>query len=593
MSQSLSHPSEVQGPTQEQLQEARIARRCFTAFERLTMQLVGYPPGHPAIEQAAQTAFDAFNEYFQHTDRLSTQVHPHSLVMLESHEEVWQTEEPKDYCFLLSRDGIFLLHILAGIDVQELKRLASVFNRLIDLRNDPNLNSVVEMFEANFRYVSYDALDESLAALAGIELDMRNRDTKEEQELIDDLFNKATKDEEGESINQAQGNYQIRVQNPADRIKKIDVGSREFLAMEPGAQARIMDLKRGFTEHKELEHREGEILSAILGAQPKEQLRVQAVSQIGEVMGSLVTTEQPWESLTFLKIIHHWRDRFAPEVTHELKAVVQQCFTRRRIQELVRQIITTDRQKRRMILQMFNALHLEDASKDLAAVVGWNMEEEAREDIIRYLKERARYGFDFLEDSILEIPAEVIGPILEILETGLPASRPLLIKLLKSDREPPVKARALKALQNTWSDAAEIRAVLVPLAQATNSELRVEAVRQIAQSTPQHIYRVCEPLFSDQLRGRPEEEVRELALIFVQHGGPQAIAKLDEIIHRRGLTTSEQERELAVRVTRALLRSPQPAVIEMLESIAKDWLVPQQIRSACKEVAEMLSVGTR
>lgn len=593
MSQTLSASSEAQAPTPEQLQEARIARRCFTNFERLANQLINYPPGHPAIEQAAQLSYDTFNEFFQLTDRLSTQVHPHSLVMLESHEEVWQTEEPKDFCFLLSRDGIFLIHILAGIDTLELKRLAAVFNDLIERRNDTDLNAVVELFEANFRYISYDALDESLAALAGIELDMRNRDTKEEQEMIDDLFNKATKDEEGQSIDSAQGNYQIRVQSPADRIKKIDVGSREFLAMESDVQARILDLKKGFTEHKELEHREGEILSAILGAQPKEQLRVQSIAQIGEVMGALVSTEQPWEALTFLKIIHHWRDRFAPEVTHELKAIVQECFTRRRIQELVRQITSSDRQQRRMILQMFNALHLEEASKDLATVVGWNMEDEAREDIIRYLKERSRYGFDFLEETILEIPSEVIGPILEILEEGMPSSRPLLIRLLTSNREPPLKARALRAIGNTWIDPSEVRMILVPLVQATHSELRLEAVRQIANSVPQHVYRVCEPLFSDQLRGRSEDEVREMTLLFVQYGGAAAVEKLRELIHRRGLTTTEQERELAIRVTRALLRSPQPAIIEMLEGVAKDWLVPQQIRSACKEVAEMLNLGQK
>ena len=580
-------------PTPEQLQEARVARRCFTSFERLTNQVQSYPPGHPAIEQAGQLAIDAFGEFFQQTDRLSVQVHPHALVMLESEEEVWQTEDPKDYCFLLSRDGVFLLHILAGIDLPELKRLAAVLNTLIERRNDPHLNAVTELFEANFRYVSYDALDESLAALAGIELDMRNRDTKEEQEMIEDLFNQATQDEDGQSIESSQGKYQIRVKNPAERIKKIEVGSREFLTLEAKTKARLLELRLGFTEHKELEHREGEILSAILSAQPKEQLRLQAIEQIGEVMGALVSTEQPWEALTFLKIIHHWRDRFAPEVTHELKAVVQQCFTRRRIQELVRQIITSERPQRRMILQMFNALHLEEASKDLANVVGWNMDEEAREDILRYLKERSRYGFEFLEDSLLEIPAEVFGPILELLAEGMPASRPLLIKLVTSNREPPIKASALKHLAGTWSDPAEVRAALVPLAQATHSELRLEAVRQIAQSVPQHVVRVCEPLFSDQLRGRPEEEVRELAQIFIQHGGQSAIDKLRELLQRRGLTTTEQERELAVRVARALLRSPQPAVIELLESVAKDWLVPQQIRGVCKEVAEMLSLGVK
>lgn len=577
--------------TPEQLQEIRLARRCFSNFERLISQMLAYPPGHPNIENAAKLTTEGFNELFQITDRLSVQVQPHAFRFLETEEDVWETEEPRDYCFMLSRDGIFLFHMLAGIDEQELKKLAKVFNVLIERRNDRNLNVVVELFEANFRYISYDALDESLAALAGIDLDMRNRDTKEEQEMIEDLFNKATKDEEGQNAQDAKGNFEIRIKNPADRIKKIDVGSREFLALDDELKKRLNELKLGFTEHKELEHREGEILSAILGAKPKEKLRVQAVDQIGEVMSQLLETEQPWEALTFLKIIHHWRDKFAPEVTHELKEIVSNSFNRQTIQELTRQSISTGKRQRRMILQMFNALHLEEASTSLARVVAWDIDPEAREDILRYLKERARFGFEFLEEVIMEVPVELAPPLFEMLEQGIPDSRDILVNVLRSSREPDFKVMALKPLSFTWSDPTEIRMVLVPLTQSKNSELRLEAIRQVAQSVPQHVFRTLEPLFSDEMRKRPEEEIREMAQIFVNHGGPPAVEKLKSIVHRRGLTTSESERELAIRVVRALLMTSQPEVTSMLEAVAKDWLVPQQIRNACKEVADMLNVG--
>ena len=521
----------------------------------------------------------------------SLQVHPHSLRLLNSEEDVWETDEPRDYCFVLSRDGIFLIHILAGIDKTELKRFVEVLNFIIENRNDPNVQAATVFFEAGFRYISYDALDESLAALAGIDLDIRNRDTKEEKEEIEELFNDAFEKKEDEAGEQVDGNYEINVSNPSEKLRKIEVGSREFLTLDDEAQQHLLELRLGFTEHAELEHREGEMLSAILGAKPKAELRIQAVEQIGEVMGALLATNQPWEALTFLKLIHHWRDKFAPEVAHELKNIVSQCFDKRRNQELVRQALQADTKERRMILQMFNALHLDDPSASLAQVVGWDIDDEARQDILRYLKERSRYSFDFLEEAILDISDEYAAPIFEILESGMPRSRPILIKVLTAELTPPLKAKAMTLLRGTWSDPIEVRDLVVPLASSQHSELRIEACKAVAEATPQHIVRVMAPLFSDALRKRPEEEVRELSKLFVDKGGQAAVEKLTELVHRRGLTTSEQERELAVSIVRSLIRTPHPAVISMLDTVAKDWLVPQRIRSACKEIYEILKTG--
>lgn len=578
--------------TPDQIQEAKLARRCFNAIDRLTQQMLSYPPGHPAIENALTSCDEAFREVFNLTDRITVSVMPHHLEMMDSKQEVWETDEPRDYCFILSRDGVFLLHLLAGIDRHEVKKFVDTLNFLLENRDNVDVNSTSVLFDAGFRYISYDALDESLAALAGIDLDTRNKDTKEEKELIEELFNQAFEADEGDDAAEAtEGEFEIRVQNPAVRMKKIDVGSREFLALDDEAQQHLLELKLGFTEHAELEHREGEILSALLGAKPKQDLRVLAVEQIGQVMSELLRTEQPWEALTFLKIIHRWRDKFASEVSGELKSVVAECFDRRRIQELVRKATIADTKERRMILQMFNALHLDSATEQLAYVVGWNLEEEARGDFVRYLKERSRYGFDFLMVPITKIEEEYLGPVFEILEGGMPKSRDVAIELLKSEVTPPVKARAMQILAGSWSDSIEVRDLVVPLVSSTHSELRLEACRAVAESTPQHIVRVMGPLFSDQLRKRPDEEVRELAQIFVQKGGKDAVAKIKEIVHRRGLTTSEQERELAVTVAKALIRAPHPAVIKMLDEVSKDWLVPQRIRSTCKEIAGMLGTG--
>ena len=154
-----------------------------------------------------------------------------------------------------------------------------------------------------------------------------------------------------------------------------------------------------------------------------------------------------------------------------------------------------------------------------------------------------------------------------------------------------MKARALEAMHGQWGDPREIRDVLVPLLKVNATEVRVAAARAIVEATPQHTVRVLGPLFGPELRGRPEEEVRELTHLLVTKGGAQAVEQLRGIIQIRGLTSSEAERELAITIARALVRSPVPPVIKLLDDIANDWRVTGRIRNTCKEIVDMMRVG--
>ena len=582
--------SEVQ-LTPEMKEEVRLARRFFSQIERMSTLLAGYPAGHPVVEQGVGNTYDSLYEYFELNDRLTMQIKPHSVVLSGTDEEIWHTEEPKDYCFALSRDGIYLIHILAGIDEAELRRFVEILNILVD-PSDMEQEAVTLMFEANFSYIAHEAIDESLAALAGIDADIRDRDTAEEREMIEDMFNDAFEDVEEEQAFSSGGGtmddqFQIKMQVRQERQQKLEVGSRHFLRLDDEAQQHLEDLKRGFTEHRELEHREGEMLSALLGARPKPALRRESVRQIGEVMGALLETDEPWEALSFLKIIHAWRDKFADEVTGELKAVVKDCFTSTRINQLLKQIASGDARQRRSILQMFDALHLEKANAHLVGLIGWDLSDEARQDVMSYVKKRAGYSLEFLRDSLDEIPAENAGPVLEILIDAMPKSRPMLVDLLDKPFEPPFKTRVLEALRGTWEDAREIRDVLVPFLESSNSELQLEAIRNFTEAAPQHVPRVMGPMFDAKLRSRPEDEVREMATLFVKHGKGKAIEHLESLIRRRGVVGAK-EQELAVTIIRALVNSRHPAVVEMLGDIGGDWLVPKRIRKNCKEVAELL-----
>src|SRR5690554_1756819 len=302
----------------EMKEETRLARRFFSQLDRMSTLLSSYPDGHPVVMQSVSNAYDALYQFFEINDRLTVQIDPHSMLLPGSNQVVWQTGEPRDFCFMLSRDGIFLVHFLAGVTRAELRRFIGIMNQLL-IPADLSIDAVTLMFEGNFSYIAYEALDESLAALAGIDADIRDRDTADEREMIEQMFNDTFKDAEAMQEEQAAANsidehFELRMRIRHKRQHKLKVGSRQFLTLSAKTQTHLLKLKLGFTKHHKLKHREGEILSALLGAQPKPQLRRECIIQIGEVMGDLVETDEPWEALSFLRIIHTWRDRFAPEV---------------------------------------------------------------------------------------------------------------------------------------------------------------------------------------------------------------------------------------------------------------------------------------
>ena len=103
--------------------------------------------------------------------------------------------------------------------------------------------------------------------------------------------------------------------------------------------------------------------------------------------------------------------------------------------------------------------------------------------------------------------------------------------------------------------------------------------------------RVLGPLFNAELRGRPEEEVRELTHLLVTKGGKDGVEQLRGVIQVRGLTSTEAERELAITVARALVRTPVKPVFDLLKEIANDWRVTGRIRNTCKEIVDMMSMG--
>ena len=572
--------------------EIKLARKCWVALERLTNLMLGYPPGHPIIEGAAEEVAANFLKFFHYNDRLSVMLQSHTMQYLGTSHAVWETVEPKDYVWVLSRDGVFLMHFLAGITTDEIMRFVEVCNALVDERNLEQ-DAVTLLFKAEFRYISFDAVDESMAQLANVELDIRDRDTSEEQEQIDDLFDGAfdeEKQQQKDSTQQKQQqdqDFQIRMNRRSEHQQRMVMGSRQFLELSNEAQQHLLDLKRGFSDHAELEHREGELLAAILGARPKAGLVRHSVKQVSEVMGTLLETNAPWESLEFLKLIHAWRDALPPETTTALKHEVTECFTSRRLGSLTKMVVGGDTQTRRSILQMFNALNLDEATVQLTHAIGWDLEPETQLDILRYLKEQSRHGLGFIEAAIFDIPPEKTEPLLQLLQARLPTSMPILKTLVQRPSAPEIKAFAINALAGTWTPD-DIPTTLVPCLELSHEGIRLAALRAIANTDSDQAVRIVSAMFDNTLSQRGSEEIREIAEIYVRYGGPSAITKIKSLIQVKGMIVSESDINLAINLATMLARNPNPQIISILVEVSKDWRAPAKIRSTCKELSELL-----
>lgn len=583
-----------QAAAQQHKEQARMARMCFTAIDRLSTLMSGYPANHPVIDRGVEGVKQALDEYFRGNERLSVQVHPHWMTLYGTEEVIWETTDPKDFCFSLTRDGVYLLHLLVGVEVAELRRFIDILNTLVDPK-ELQANAVTLLFEANLTHMAYDALDESLAALAGMDSNTRERDTAEEQEAVEQLFrvafDQALQQEKGsqDAASMAES-FELRLNAKLEKQHRFHVGSRQFLHLGDDSQNALMELREGFTRSNELEHRQAELLASILGARPKEALRQQTVGQIGKLMSALLQTHEPWDVLHLLRLMHEWRERFAPEVAEELKSEMAACFNTRRIQSLVREVNSPDTARRRGVLQMFNALHLDAASAELARMLGWDLAPEVADDITRYLRERMRFGLDFLTTALPDVPPEKLGPLMGLLVEAMPRSRPALLPLLKGQADGAAKAMVLKALRGSWRELGEIREYLVPLLDTPHPEVRQLALESFAEAAPQHVFRVLEGKVNEKLRGRPDDEVRHLVHTFVTYGGPPALEKLRGLVQRRGVV-SEEDIALAVAIAKALMRTPYPPVVELLESISKDLFTAGRIKSTCKEIAELLRAG--
>jgi hypothetical protein len=321
------------------------ARLFFTELERLSTVLDGYPPGHPMIEKAVDRSYEALYEYFELVDRLTVKIDAHSMLLPGTDDVVWETESPKDFCFALTRGGIYLIHFLPGLerpDIEEFTRILNTLTKGEHRSRDPDQM----FFDADFQYLAYEALDVSMAQLSGLDVDVQDRDTEEEREQIKELLSEVVGSENmdaKETLGMSEDQYDINTDLSEKEKNKLKVGSRAFLNISKESAESLRALKESLVRHDELEYREADMLSAMLSYTSSDKLKKACIKQMGNLMEQLLDSDSPWEGYPFLKLVHNWRNRFDDDIIYALQQEIKRTFNEDRVQELIRHLVQLDK----------------------------------------------------------------------------------------------------------------------------------------------------------------------------------------------------------------------------------------------------------
>ncbi|MFB6262915.1 MAG: hypothetical protein ABEL76_04710 [Bradymonadaceae bacterium] len=572
-------------------EELRLGRRCFDTLERFLEAAESYPPGHPVVDEALDNTEDAFDSLFRHTDQMVVRLEDHRTCLLGTEESVWETSRPEDYCFALSRDGVFLLYFLGGLQRREIRKFGLVLRRLD--QEEVDVDATAALYDADFTHLEFRALDGSMAWLAGLNADALRQDSEEERREVRELFGRLSdadaglREPDGDALT-ADELFRTQLKTRSERRRELQNGTEQMLNLRPSLQDALGELKQGLLTVDEFESRYGEILAGVLARNPNEELVSRVASEIADVMVRLVEGDEPSEALTFLKAVHTWRGAFEDEAARALQTALRDHLSDDRIRSLVDEVADAKPAVRRPILRLLDALDSEEGSRQVLGLLEWELGDETERDIYRFLQKRASSGLGFAGDALDSLPDDEAERVVDIACEAMPETRSFLVDSLPRDIGEELKVRALEALEDHWRDSREIRQYVLPLLNARTSELRTAATRAVEKGAPDQVRSVLQAKLEDEaFYERPKPEIEAVVTALAREGGEKGLEAIEEAIRCR-LYAGSSRREFASKAVRSLVKVPTPRVADLLESVSDDWMVPGSVRSACDEVLQVI-----
>lgn len=562
-------------------ERVRFALQCFQSTESFLEFREFKPIGHPDIANTVRETHEAFESYFNLADALRVQVDPEAFSHFPSTRPVWETARAMKAAEQFRDAGIDFVIFESGLAPGELHRFLDLLDRC-DAFTDQGIDPAVDL---DFTHIVLDWIDPSAARLSGVETTYPEPDSKEEtlatQRLFEREFENRFEASKGRSStlleffsqrSPALDHMARDGSDPKNRLAQLDAEDRKHIeslretAETPGA----------------IERRQVDMLASILARRPKSDVARAIVDRIRGTIRRLVDNDNFDAARICTKLVRSWTKKVDEELDPSPSEALQQVLDEARLQRLAELVSTADKETRKELLKFLHVIRSVEATKAMASLSEWDLPAAAHRDVFRYLENRTQEEFRHFTDVIGTLTTKRAQRLIDAAAEGLPTTKQFLQEVLRRDVVARIKSEALRQLAGLWDDPDEVSTYVTPLVGSTDVTLRGLAIETISQSAPDQIGDTLGPFVNETLGERSLEDLENIVSAYAEHGGSEALVKLEELVRVKGFV-SDERRDLGTNVIRALVDVEASDVDLLLERVADEWLVPKAIRRAAKE----------
>jgi len=171
--------SPEEGPAPEELQ---AAKEVIISFLKAIKNFGFYPENHPTCQDSITTAASRLDTFLENHDKLRLDVEMDRLLFRGEVVQHGETDEGA-LGLLLFRDGIQWLEFRKGLTIEEISGFISIVNKYREASEDTEGDLVTALWEADFPYLKYKAIDVYWEAEPLIDLSALTVREKEDRDI--------------------------------------------------------------------------------------------------------------------------------------------------------------------------------------------------------------------------------------------------------------------------------------------------------------------------------------------------------------------------------------------------------------------------
>ncbi|MFB6373282.1 MAG: hypothetical protein ABEN55_09255 [Bradymonadaceae bacterium] len=541
-------------------QRMQFARQCFHSIQSFVEARAQSASGLPHVTAALRDVASALDGYFEHAATLPLLLEADGVADFRTEQLLWESETAREIAERLRSRGVGYLELSSGVEADELHRLLDVLARTADetLTLDP-------VTDLSFDHIRIEWIDQSSVELTGVGGDIPTDEPTSVTRATHRLFEREFAERfdvdgaEGPSLYQfLVGDLETPVSPPTDT-------NPPPLPNEASTRTESVQVQRART------------FRDLLTDHTDETTRARIAENSAAAVARLIDDSRFDEARQCVTILCDAGVEFAAQ----LRAGIEDQLDAPRCRRLAELLVVAEPATRQHLLEFAHRLRSSLVTRLFASTLKWDLSEPVARDVIQYLERRSAHEFRQFVDVIDTMTTERAGRLIDAGADGLPQTRPFLQTILGLEIAPPLKIKALDALQNSWEDRDQVLDIVSPLVGTPNASLRGRAIETIAEMAPEAIEELLDPYVGESLARRDPADLDNIVHAYAEYGGSEALRRLEELIRVKRFA-DEERRQLAVQLVEVLAEVDSVDLRTLFGRIADDWLVASDVRDACK-----------